>query len=149
MAARSLRCSHRPQDIPGDEQAIRVLKDTFARALLSGDASLRASIWTENGTVVPPQGGLFRGRAEMAKHFQTEAQSLTRDSKATFSNYRFRFINRDVAFVDADLTLNNVHGPEGKVAPVVPISVTFTAVRKDGAWLIQDERAHFNWPQLM
>jgi len=36
-----------PQDTDADERAIRALKDTFGKALLSGDATLRASIWTE------------------------------------------------------------------------------------------------------
>jgi uncharacterized protein (TIGR02246 family) len=135
-----------PQDFAADEQAIRALKDAFGKALLSGEAKLRASIWTEDGTVAPPQGGLYEGRAAMEKHFLTEAPSITPGSKVTFANYRFRFINRDTAFVDADITLNNMRGPDGKVAPMVPIAVTFTAVRRDDAWLIQDERAHFNMP---
>ena len=132
-----------PHDVAPDERAIRALNDTFGKALLNGDAKLRASIWTEDGSVVPPQGGFFQGRAEMAKHFQTEGASITRDSKVTFTDYRFRFINRDTAFVDAALELNSVFGTDGKVHPLVPIAVTFTAVRQGGAWLIQDERAHF------
>jgi len=132
-----------PQDSASDERAIKSLKDTFAKALLSGNASLRASIWAEDGTVAPPQGGLFTGRVAIERHFRTEAPSITPESKATFSNYRIRFVSRDVAFVDCDLTLQHVRGPDGRVAPTVPVSVTFVAVRRDGAWLIQDERAHF------
>jgi len=135
-----------PQDVAADERAIRGLKDTFCKALLSGDARLRASVWTEDGTVVPPQGGLFQGRDVLARHFETERASITRDSTASFTDYRFRFINRDTALVDATLELRNVLGPDGKVAPRVPIAVTFTAVRKASAWLIQDERAHFSAP---
>jgi len=82
-------------------------------------------------------------RLAAAKHFETEGPSITRDSKVTFTDYRFRFINRDTAFVDAALELNSVVGPDGKVHPLVPITVTFTAVRQGGTWLIQDERAHF------
>jgi ketosteroid isomerase-like protein len=104
---------------------------------------LRASLWTEDGSVVPPQGGYFRGRAEMAKHFETEGPSITRDSTVTFTDYRFRFINRDTAFVDTALELSNVLGPNGKVHLLVPITVTFTTVRQGDRWLIQDERAHF------
>ena len=132
-----------PQDVTADERAIRALKDTFGKALLSGDASLRASIWTEDGSVVPPQGGLFKGRAAITRHFATEASSITPDTRVTFDNYLFRFINRDAALVDVNIILNNVLGSDGKVAPQVPIAVTFTAVRQNGAWLIQDERARF------
>ena len=135
-----------PQDVAADERAIRGLKNTFCKALLSGDARLRASVWAEDGTVVPPQGGLFQGRDAMARHFETERASITRDSTASFTDYRFRFINRDTALVDATLELRNVFGPDGKVAPRVSIAITFTAVRKASEWLIQDERAHFSAP---
>lgn len=133
-------------DVAADKNAIRALKDTFRKALLSGDANLRASIWTEDGSVVPPQGGFFQGRAAMAKHFATEAPSITRDSNVTFTDYQFRFITRDVALVDANVILTNVLGPDGRLASMVPIAVTFTAIRQNGVWLIQDERARSNVP---
>jgi len=48
-----------------------------------------------------------------------------------------------VAFVDAELTLNNIMGPDGKRLDEVRVSVALTAVRRAGKWLIQDERTHF------
>jgi uncharacterized protein (TIGR02246 family) len=126
------------------QQAIRDLKDIFVKALLSRDAKLRATLWAEDGTVVPPQGGFFTGRASMERHFATEGASIGPSSEARFSDYRFRFVTPDLALVDAMLTLNNVHGPDGRVQPAVPIVVVFTAIRQDGRWLIQDERAHFS-----
>jgi uncharacterized protein (TIGR02246 family) len=126
-----------------DEQAIRALNDIFVKGLLNRDPKLRASVWIEDGTVVPPNAGFCRGRAAIEKHFESEVGSVTDSSKATFTNYRFRFITPDAAFVDTELTLNNVQGPDGRVHPVVPISIVFTAVWQHGAWFIQDERAHF------
>jgi len=111
-----------------DEAAIRELKEVFARAFLAKDARLPASTWAEDGTVVPPQGGIYRGREAMAKHFETEASTVTPKSKANFSNYRFRFLTSDVAFVEADLSLSDVVGPDGRVRPLLPIGVIFTAV---------------------
>ena len=130
-------------DTAEDERAIRALKDVFAAALLSKDAKRRASIWTEDGTVVPPQGGFYHGRDALEKHFKTEAPSVTPQSTAAFSNYRMRFLARDTAFVDVDLTLGKVFGPDGKVHDVVPLAIAFTAVRRGAAWFIQDERAFF------
>src|SRR6478672_13849912 len=80
-----------------DEQAIRALKELFARAFLKKDARLRASIWAEDGTVVPPQGGFFQGRAAMEKHFDTESASVRDGAQMSFSNYRFRFITPQLA----------------------------------------------------
>jgi uncharacterized protein (TIGR02246 family) len=126
-----------------DEEQIRKLKEVFATGFVKKDAKLRASIWTEDGTVVPPQGGFFQGRDAMAKHFATEEASVTNSSRMSFSNYRFRFITPDAAFVDADITLNDVLGPDGKVHAVLPLGVVFTAIRQAGRWFVQDERAYF------
>ena len=126
-----------------DEKAIKALNDVFAEGFVKRDAKLRASIWTKDGTVAPPTGGFFEGREAIEKDFAQEIPSVTDSSRMSFSNYRFRFITKDVAFVDADITINNVMGPDGKVHPVVPVSIVFSAVRQDGKWFIQDERAHF------
>jgi len=130
-------------EMAADERSIRALKEVFAQAFLNKDARLRASIWVADGTVVPPQGGFFRGHAAMEKHFATEASTVTSRSRMTFSNYRFRFITRDLAFVDADITLNDVVGPDGKIHDALVIGVVFTAVKQAGAWFLQDERAYF------
>ncbi|HSC46928.1 MAG TPA: nuclear transport factor 2 family protein [Gammaproteobacteria bacterium] len=132
-----------PQDVAADERAIRALKDAFGKALLSGDAKARAALWTEDGTVAPPQGGLYQGRAAMARHFESEAASITPMSGIRFANYRFRFLTRDAAHVDTDITLTHVRGPDGATAAEVPIQVSFTAIRQPDGWHIQDERAHF------
>ncbi len=126
-----------------DEQAIRALHDVFAKGFLTKDTKLRASVWAEDGTLVPPQGGFFRGREAIAKHFATELGSVTDKSEMAFSNYRFRFVTGEAAFVDADITLNNVMGPDGRLHSGMRISVVFAAVRQAGKWSIQDERAFF------
>ena len=125
-----------------DEQAIRALNDVFAKGFLSKNTRLRASVWTEDGTLVPPQGGFFHGREAIAKHFETEVASVTDTSKMTFSNYRFQFITQDFAFVDAHITINNVLGPDGNLRAVLPVTFVFMAVRRAGKWSIQDGRAH-------
>ena len=133
-------------DVDSDTQAIRALKDVFVRALLTGDARLRASLWTDDGTVVPPQGGFFAGREAVARHFSTEAASITNSSTATFGNYRMRFIRADVALVDTVLTLTDVAGPDGSKQGSVQVAIVFTAIKQNGTWHIQDERAHFSAP---
>ena len=80
----------------------------------------------------------------MVKDFGLEAQqAVTATTKAAFSNYRVRFINPDVAVVDALLTVHNVNGPDGTIIPVIPIKVFYVAARHGDQWLIEDGRAHF------
>lgn len=126
-----------------DEKAIRALNETFAQGFVKKDPKLRASIFLEDATLVPPNAGFLAGRDAIEKHFQTEVGSVTENSKVTFSDYRFRFVKPDVAFVDTELTFDNVIGPDGKLHDGVRVSVALTAVRRGGKWLIQDERAHF------
>jgi uncharacterized protein (TIGR02246 family) len=127
-----------------DETAVRALGDTFANALVQKNAELRASIFAEDGTFVTPQGDFLEGRAAMVKDFGPEAQqAVNGTTQAAFSNYRVRFIKRDIAVVDALLTVRNVNGPDGTIISVVPVNFFFVAVRQADRWLIQDGRAHF------
>jgi len=126
-----------------DEEAIRTLNNTFVTGLLAKNPKQRASIWAEDGTLVPPNAGFMKGRANIEKHFGIEGAEINPDTKAEFSNYRFDFLTHDLAFVDADLTLRNILGPNQKLIPVVSVKVVLVAERNGGKWWIRDERAHF------
>jgi len=126
-----------------DEEAIKALNDTFVAGLLSKDPKKRASIWSKDGTLLPPNAGFLKGRTAIEEHFILEVPSIVADSKAEFSNYRFDFLTPDFAFVDADLTLKNILSPDQKLLAVVPVKVVFVAERRSGSWWIRDERAHF------
>jgi len=126
-----------------DEAAVRALGDTFAKAFVEKNAELRASLFAENGTFVTPVGDFLQGRATMVKDFGSEAQAVNGSTQAAFSNYRVRFIKRDVAVVDAVLTLHSVNGPDGTVIPVIPVNFFYVAARHGDRWLIEDGRAHF------
>jgi len=128
---------------PQDEAAVRALGDNFAKAFLQKNTEVRASLFTENGTFVTPQGALLQGRVAMVNDFGQEAQAVNGNTQAAFSNYRIRFINPDVAVADALLTLHNVVGPDGAVIPLIPVNVFYVAVRHGGQWLIEDGRTHF------
>ncbi len=126
-----------------DEAAVRALGDTFAKAFIQKNAEQRASLFTENGTFVTPQGDFMQGHVAMVKDFGTEAQAVNGSTQAAFSNYRIRFVKPDVAVADALLTLRNVTGPDGSIIPVIPVNFFYVAVRHGDRWLIEDGRAHF------
>jgi uncharacterized protein (TIGR02246 family) len=127
-----------------DEAAVRALGDSFAKTFVQKDAELRASLFAEDGTFVTPVGHFLQGRAAMVKDFGPEAQqAVNGTTQAAFSNCRVRFINPDVAVVDAVLTVRNVNGPAGTIIPVIPINFFYVAARHGDKWLIEDGRAHF------
>jgi uncharacterized protein (TIGR02246 family) len=127
-----------------DEAAIRGLNDTFATGLVTKDPKKRASVWAEDGTLVPPNAGYVKGRAAIEKHFELEAPSVTENTKAEFSNYRFSFVTPDLAFVDAELTVRNVIGPDQKLHPAFFVKIVLLAERRGSNWWIRDERAFFS-----
>jgi len=126
-----------------DEAAVRALGDGFAKAFLQKNAEARASLFANNGTFVTPQGDYLQGHATMVKDFGSEAQAVNGSTQAAFSNYRIRFINTNLAVVDALLTVHNVNGPDGQVIPAIPITFFYVAARHGNQWLIEDGRAHF------
>jgi uncharacterized protein (TIGR02246 family) len=126
-----------------DEAAVRSLGDNFAQAFLQKNPEQRASLFTENGTFVTPQGDFLQGRVAMVKDFGQEAQAVNGNTQAAFSNYRIRFVKPDVAVADAVLTLHNVIGPDGSIIPVIPVDFFYVASRHGNQWLIEDGRAHF------
>jgi len=127
-----------------DEAAVRALGDTFAKAFVQKNAELRASIFAEDGTFVTPRGDFLQGRVAMVKDFGPEAQqAVNGTTQAAFSNYRVRFIKRDVAVVDALLTVHNANGPDGTIIPAIPVIFLYVAVRHADRWLIEDGRTHF------
>jgi len=125
-----------------DEAAIRALGDNFASAFVHKDPARRTSLFVEDGTFVTPPGDYLQGRAAMLKDFGAEAQAINNTTTAVFSNYRIRFIDSDVAAVDARLTVRNANGANG-VVPVLPIDFYYVAVHHSDGWLIQDGRTHF------
>ena len=126
-----------------DDAAVRALGDTFAKAFVQKNAELRASTFAEDGTFVTPQGDFLQGRVAMVKEFGSEAQAVNGTTQAAFSDYRVRFIKRDVAVVDALLTVRNPNGPDGTIIPAIPVIFFYVAVRHADRWLIQDGRTHF------
>lgn len=130
-------------DTASDEKAVTALTDGFADAYLHKKPEMRAALWTVDGTVAPPPGiVIFQSRDAIVKDFTIEADSVTDTTKMKFSNFRIRFIKPDVAFVDADITVNNVMGPDGKLIPLNPIRIIYTAVKQKGKWYFQDVRGY-------
>ena len=132
-----------PGDQKQNESDIKALNDVFASGFVARNAKQRASVWLDDGTLAPPTGGLFKGRAEIERDFETEIPSVTDKSSMEFSNYHFDFPSPDLAFVDAELTIRNITGRNGSVSSEVPVAVFIVAVREHGRWGIRAERAHF------
>jgi hypothetical protein len=108
-----------------DVHAIRAVKEVFAQAFVKKDARLRASIWggERDGRISP--GRLLPRPRGHGKAFPNRSSSVTTRSCMSFSNCRFRFITPDLAFVNADITLNDVLGVRTGISMTFWRSVSF------------------------
>ena len=57
-----------------DERAIRALNEVFAQGMVKKDPQLRASVFLEDATLLPPNTGFLTGREAIEKHFQSEGK---------------------------------------------------------------------------
>lgn len=127
-----------------DEAAIRALPESFGKGFVEKNAAARAALFVEDGTLIVPVGTFLRGRDAMIEEFVPEAEQLVNPAtRVTFSNYRIRFINPDVAFADALLTARNLTGENGEAIPLTLVDFSYVAVRQGNRWLIEDARLHF------
>src|SRR5260370_7078998 len=58
-----------------DEAAVRALGDKFAKAFVGKNSELRASLFAEERTFVPPEGAFLQERAKILKHFVSHQQT--------------------------------------------------------------------------
>jgi len=52
-----------------DEKAIRALNEVFAQGMVKKDPKLRASVFLEDATLLPPNAGFLTGREAIEKQF--------------------------------------------------------------------------------
>src|SRR6266568_9567879 len=100
-----------------DEAAIRKVFADFAEAWAKDDAKSMASMWTEDGDIINPQGRKASGRAEVEKLFADEHSTIFKGSHISFSNGTVRFVRPGVAVFTTDYDVEGANAPEGSPVP--------------------------------
>ena len=117
----------------GDEAAIRKIHADFTAAWNRHDPAALAAIWSTDGDLVNPEGRRAKGRAEVQKNFADEQAGIFKSS--TFSNTitGIRFLNPNVAVVDASFEIQNATPPN---APPMTQKGLYKAimVKEGGTW---------------
>jgi uncharacterized protein (TIGR02246 family) len=120
-----------------DKAAIGKVRDSFAKALQSGDAKAIAAHWTTEGEYLAEDGTTFRGRDVLQKAY-AEFFGKHPDLKVKLEVDSLRFISRDSAIEEGLVTVSKGKNEE-------PTSSQYSAlyVREQGQWLLAVVR---EWP---
>jgi creatinine amidohydrolase len=126
---------------PGDERTIRDLGYKFSVHWVNADAPNLASLWSEDGDIVHPDGLTERGRetirANRAALFQRPEY---RSSKHPLTLGNIRCLSAEIAVVDGKWEMIGVSDSSGKVLPPFEGLCTLVVKRAGGGWMIEAYR---------
>ena len=88
----------------------------------------------EDGDLINPIGKMAKGRTEIEKLVSEEHNGPLKNSKAEMAVQNIRFLDDDLALVDAEHNLENAKGPGGKVLKHQTFRVTAVLKKEDGKW---------------
>jgi uncharacterized protein (TIGR02246 family) len=117
-------------DTSHDEAAIAALFDKQAEGWERADSDLFASAFSNEADFINITATALRGREEIARHHAQLWATLYKGATVTQGPRRIRFVRRDMALVENEVTLRLGEIERRAHALVV-------AVRNDGEWKIE------------
>jgi uncharacterized protein (TIGR02246 family) len=124
-----------------DADAIRKSTEEFFAAWNRKDIPGLVAHWTADATVLDPTGRVAHGRAELEAMF-TEAHAAAGDTVERLVSFSARFIRKDLAWVDVDLTVDNARGADGAPMPPVKYHLVGLVQKVGGQWLWSEGRPY-------
>jgi uncharacterized protein (TIGR02246 family) len=103
-ASRRARRSHKLAPVPSDTP--EGLAAAFASAINAGEVQAAVELWTDDATIVQPDGETVRGKPAVAAALQALVDNSVR-MEIDVANV---FVSGDVAIVSGALTLNGTNG---------------------------------------
>ena len=131
----------------GAEAAINKVWQEFSDSWARGDATGRAKLWAENGTLITPFGQEAKGREAIQKVFEQESAGFAKGSTNTLSNFSYRFLTPNLAEVDATGEIMGAKGADGAPMPPMKVHVFAVMTKMNGKWEMQDARPYMIMPQ--
>jgi uncharacterized protein (TIGR02246 family) len=123
------------------DPALDKLAADWAAAFAKADAKTLASLYTENGIRITPEGGKVIGRAAIEKEFTTNFAGPWKGAKIKINVGSTAAVSPDVAVNEGTYEVTGVTLPDGKPAPPITGSYINTIVKKGGAWVLASNAA--------
>jgi uncharacterized protein (TIGR02246 family) len=124
-----------------DVEAIRKSTEDFFAAWNRKDIPSLVSHWTADATVLNPTGSVAHGRAELETMF-AEAHAAAGDTVERLVSLSARFLRKDLAWVDVDMTVDNIRGADGATLAQVKYHLVGLVQKVGGQWLWSEGRPY-------
>jgi uncharacterized protein (TIGR02246 family) len=121
-----------------DAAAIRQIIDDFVSAFNRHDATGWAMPFAEDGDFTNVSGLTKHGRKEVEERFKVLFAGPLKNAHRTATVRHIRFATPDVAFADAEWSLEGSVAADGSVNPVRKGIFTWVMVKQDGRWKFAD-----------
>jgi len=122
------------------DSAIRSLFSSFTEAWDKHDAKALASLFTEDGDLINPEGRVANGRREIERLLQDEQSNHLKNSRMKITINQARPLTSDLAVVTDDCEITGVQDPSGGGPRTMHAITTFVLQNQRGAWRIVSAR---------
>lgn len=119
-----------------EELRIKKALGDFIEAWNKHDAKAFSMVFAEDADFTNVGGKSKHGRNEIEEHHEPGFKTKWKDSYQKITQIKIRFINTDVAAVDAWWELTGIKGPEGQDMPPRKGLLNFIMTKNNDTWLI-------------
>jgi uncharacterized protein (TIGR02246 family) len=123
------------------EREVRGRLDQFATTWATNDPQKLSALFTVHGDLINPSGRWARGRMEIEKLFTDEHSTVMKGSRMTIAEVSIRFLDDDLAVVDASLTIEAMKGPAGELPPA-KYHLALVMRKHDDVWMFVTARPY-------
>jgi|688.fasta_scaffold05726_18 uncharacterized protein (TIGR02246 family) len=120
---------------------IQSFASNYASAWNKHDPKSLAKFWADDANLLSPWAKVYNGKKEIEQHLVSEHQNGMKDSHLDLAIQNVRFLDSDVAFVDADVTLIGMKVAGEKAAPLHTHAI-FLLTKRDKKWQILIARVY-------
>ena len=125
-----------------ENEGIQKLTKDFFAAWNKNDVAGLMGFWADGATLINPLGRVAHGKAEIEKLIAEEQTTVFKGSVAAVADVSSRHLGPGLAFFDAEITVDNAHGPDGSALPQMKYHLAGVAQMKGNKWLWLEGRPY-------
>jgi len=127
-------------------RAIHDALTEFFDAWNTHDVKAMVTHWARKSSLINPMGKHAKGREEITALFNDEQATTFRQSTAKLASLDAKQVGGSQAWYDAEMTVDNALGPDGKAMPQMKFHIAGLMQKKGGKWLIYAARPYVFLP---
>jgi len=129
-----------------DERAIRAIGPELSSRWNRGDAKACAALWTEEGSLITPDGTRVDGRDQIEQLLARDFEKLFKGSQGQYTVQVIDWLKPDAAFVDMELALSGLMRPDGTPRRDQTVQMVASVSKQQGRWLLANVRSFLLLP---